>query len=817
MMSKNKKSVVSTYRTNTLILIILSGLAVASLISIYSISKFSKDSKALEEKTLASQKETIEREVLRVQELIEFSRSKLDTKIRKDIKERVYEAHKIATGLYKRYKNTKTRAELESIIIEALRPSRFFNGRGYNYAITLDGVSRLSPITPDFEGKSLLEFKTKEGDYFIKKLINIVKQKEEGFYDHEWSKPDRDGLFDKVSFVKMFEPFNWLIGTGDYVVDVEERIKKNILEQIGKIRFGKEGYIFVVNFDGVVMMNMGNPSIIGKNIIDVKDENGIRVAHEIIQLAKDPKWDGYFKYSWKKFSTKVAAPKIAYQKVVPEWRWYYGTGVYTDDVDREIEAQKEELKRELFIQIFIIVATIFIAIGMIFVLSKKRAKELDSELARLLIFFEKMSNDSDPIDTDRFTYNEFSRIAYTANHMLETQKKAEEKQRGYEEQILQSQKMNTVNQLIGGISHDFNNILAVILGFGEQLEMKLKQDNNEKLAGYAHQINTAGLRGANITKKLLSLTKHKHVERESCDVNNLLFAEKDLLEKSLTAKIELKLMLQETIWPVLVNKSDFEDVILNLCINAMHAMYEGQQNSRIIITTNHVVIKDEDIKFYDLKAGDYIRVVVSDNGKGMDAKTKERIFDPFFTTRDAGHGLGLSQVYSFTKNNNGTVIVDSIVGKGTTFEILIPRFITDINIEKKDKEYDTCGVKGNETILVVEDESALRELSSSILKQEGYKVFEAGNGVEALAILEKEKVDLVLSDVIMPIMDGNVLAEKIRMLYPHIKIQLISGFMEFEEIPVATKDLYKTILNKPVTSKELLDCISGLLRRERNS
>lgn len=816
-MSKDKKSVVATYTTNTLILIILSGLAVASFISIYSINKFSKASKALEEKTLISQRETLEREVSRVQELIEFSRSKLDTQIRKDIKERVHEAHKIATALYKKYKDTKSRAELETIIIEALRPSRFFNGRGYNYAITLNGVSKLSPITPQFEGKSMIEFKTKEGDYFIKKLIKIVKEKEEGFYDHEWSKPDRDGLFDKVSFVKKFEPFNWLIGTGDYIVDVEAQIKKNILEQIGKIRFGKEGYIFVVNFDGVVMMNMGSPSIIGKNIIDVKDDNGVRVAHEIIQLAKDPKWDGYFKYSWKRLTTEEAAPKIAYQKVIPEWQWYYGTGVYTDDVNRRIEAQKEELKRELFLQIFIVVATIFIAIGMLLFLSKKRAKELDTDLAKLLSFFENMSNKSNPIDTGNITYSEFSRIAYAANHMLGTQKKAEEKQRGYEEQILQSQKMNTANQLIGGISHDFNNLLAVILGFGEQLEMKLKQDNNEKLAQYAHQINTAGLRGANITKKLLSLTKHKHVETESCDVNNLLLSEKDLLEKSLTAKIELRMMLQEPIWPVLINKSDFEDVILNLCINAMHAMHEGQQNSTITITTNHAVIKDEDIKFYDLTAGDYIRIIVSDNGRGMDAATKERIFDPFFTTRDAGHGLGLSQVYSFTKNNNGTVIVDSIKDKGTAFEILIPRFVTDVDIEKKSIEYDKSDVKGNETILVVEDESALRELSASILRQEGYKVFEAANGVEALAVLEKERINLVLTDVIMPIMDGNVLAEKIRMLYPNIKIQLTSGFMEFDEIPVATKDLYKTILNKPVSAKELLDCIRGILSRGSDS
>ena len=282
------KSVADTYTKNALILIVLSAIAIGGSISIFSLYEFTQASKNLEQQNLSLHKTTLQREVSRVEELIKFDRSKLDSSIRKNIKERVYEAHTIASDLYEKHKGLKPRKEIETLIIDALRPHRFFENRGYFYAISLDGIGKLNPITPQLEGTNLLPFKTQKGDRYIQELITIAKNNGEGFYDHTWTKPNEEGVFDKISFVKHFKPLGWLIGTGDYVIDVEHQIQKKILEQIGKISFGKEGYVFVVNYDGTVMMNMGQPSTIGKNIMNVSDPNGIRVAREVIKLAHDP-------------------------------------------------------------------------------------------------------------------------------------------------------------------------------------------------------------------------------------------------------------------------------------------------------------------------------------------------------------------------------------------------------------------------------------------------------------------------------------------------------------------------------------------------
>jgi len=805
--SKNK-SVVDTFTKNALILIVVSAVIIGSLISFFSYFQFVRDSAQLEEENLALHKAILQREVSRVEELIKFERSKLDSLIRKNIKDRVYQAHTIATALYNKYKNTKSREEIESLIIESLRPQRFFNNRGYFFAQSLDGISKLSG-KPTLEGTSLIDFQTPKGDYFIRKRINIIKTSGEGFHKYTWAKPSQKGEFAKVSFVKHFAPFDWMIGTGDYIDDVEKQIQKNILDQIGKIRFGKEGYIFVVDYDGTVQMNAGQPSIIGKNIIHVKDANGIPVAASVIKLAQDPTWDGYFQYHWMKRTTSKIAPKIAYHKTVPEWQWYYGTGSYTDDRNFEISQQRNKLKDRLLLQLFLIVSSIVITISILLILSKRRGHELNSDVRLLLGFFKSLSIKSNLIDIDKLKYDEFRKLAQSANLMLDKQKNAEEQRLQYEAQILQNQKMTAVNQMVGGIAHDFNNLLGVILGFGELLELKISDD--KKLKSYAHQINTAGKRGAKITSKLLSLSRSKHAESEQCDINLLLSDEEDFLKKSLTAKIVLIMHLKDDLWPVSIDKSDFEDVILNLCVNAMHAMREGQQDSKIIITTDHVQVGVHENKTYDLEPGDYVRVTVSDNGFGMDKETQERIFEPFYTTRDAGHGLGLSQVYSFSQQSNGTVTVQSTKGVGTKFELLIPRDLTITDSATSSDSNKIINTQGNETILVVDDESALRMLTTEILSREGYRILQAKNGVEALTILEQENVDLVLSDVIMPIMDGNILAEKIQDTYPHVKIQLISGYTKMEDLPKGNEALYKNMLNKPVSVPVLLQHIRSLL------
>jgi len=378
-----------------------------------------------------------------------------------------------------------------------------------------------------------------------------------------------------------------------------------------------------------------------------------------------------------------------------------------------------------------------------------------------------------------------------------------------DEQLRRSQKMDALGKLTGGIAHDFNNMLGIILGYSELLTHSLKED--EKLKGYINEVHKAGERGAKLTKKLLSFSRQKTTDSKIHDINLLLIEQKHMLEKTLTARIKLKIDLADKLWPVLLDCSDLEDAIVNMCINAMHAI-DG--NGKVTIHTYNESISEVDAKHLQINAGDYVLLSITDTGKGMDSNTKDRIFDPFFTTKgEHGTGLGLSQVYGFVESSNGIIRVYSEPGHGTRITLYFPRNIEAIVNQKLSDESDenTPGLQGKETILVVDDEPALLKLTAKILQAQGYKIFTADNGKNALDILSNEKIDLMLSDVIMPEMDGYELAKIVIEKYPDIKIQMASGFSDDRHQNMIDDSLHKNLLHKPYHSISLLTRIRELL------
>jgi len=376
-----------------------------------------------------------------------------------------------------------------------------------------------------------------------------------------------------------------------------------------------------------------------------------------------------------------------------------------------------------------------------------------------------------------------------------------------EELLRRTQKMDALGKLTGGVAHDYNNMLGVITGYAELLESALTE--HPKLAKYAHEIFHAGQRGAKLTRKLLSFSREKLTEEDLVNINALLKDEQHMLEKTLTVRIKLILELDENLWPVWLDINDMEDAILNLSINAMHAI-DG--NGQLTLSTRNEKVDVMDTKQLDLKPGDYITLSVTDTGCGMDDETKEKIFDPFYSTKgDKGTGLGLSQVYGFVKRSGGTIKVYSEPGQGTRFALYFPRYNKTRTISIKNKTTNTEDLKGNETILLVDDEPALITLSAELLEQHGYHVICAENAEQAIQILEQEPVDLLFSDVIMPGMDGYQLADFVRMQYPQIKIQLTSGFTDNRHMNMINDDLHKNLLHKPYNTHTLLQKIRELL------
>jgi len=383
-------------------------------------------------------------------------------------------------------------------------------------------------------------------------------------------------------------------------------------------------------------------------------------------------------------------------------------------------------------------------------------------------------------------------------------------QKQQEEQLNRSIKMEAIGKLTGGISHDYNNMLGVILGYSELLLDELKED--PRLFGYMEHIKHAAERGAELTSSLLTFSSVKTISKEEVNINDVLRTYSKMLEKTMATNIQLDINLDDNLWPTYINKGCLEDAILNMSINAMHAMPEG---GTLKYKTSNIQVSTLDSQVLNIVKGDYIKFQISDTGIGMEKEVASKIFDPFFTTKgDKGTGLGLSQVYRFINNSNGAIRLYSEPGYGTSFTIYFPRYIENKeNSNTKEEvsvEQEEQTVSGN--ILVVDDEIAIGELNDKILSSAGYTVFCAATGKQALSILEKENIDIVLSDVIMPEMDGYELAYRIKREYPDVKVQLCSGFAENRGNAVTDETLHENCLHKPFTSNELLQRINDLLQ-----
>lgn len=377
-----------------------------------------------------------------------------------------------------------------------------------------------------------------------------------------------------------------------------------------------------------------------------------------------------------------------------------------------------------------------------------------------------------------------------------------------EEKLRHGQKMDALGSLTGGIAHDFNNALGIILGYAELLHKSVS--GNPDTLEYINEIIQAGERSKNLTSKLLAFSSRNAETSEKTDINQLLQSSRNMLEKTLTPRIGLRLELDPKLWSVYLDKNSFEDAILNMSINAMHAMPNG---GSFVLSTSNVELTSADVETMDLSAGEYVSLTLADSGIGMSDEVCRKVFDPFFSTKGMkGTGLGMSQVYGFVQQSDGAISVHSAPGHGTRITIYFPRLnsATDSSAQTASQK-SIPNLVGNETILVVDDESAIRELARLILKRKGYRVILAENGKQALEFLSQETVDLLLSDVIMPEMDGHQLAQQVLREYPQVKIQLMSGYNDMLNSDLVGRKLDLEQLNKPFNAKSLLSQIRKLL------
>ena len=378
-------------------------------------------------------------------------------------------------------------------------------------------------------------------------------------------------------------------------------------------------------------------------------------------------------------------------------------------------------------------------------------------------------------------------------------------QKSLENQLRRSQKMEAIGQLTGGIAHDFNNLLGIIIGNLDLARRKLEEDS--ELFRQVDKAITAANRGATLTRRLLSFSRKTSEDLEATDINEVVSDLRELISRSITTDIDIRLNLADGLWPANINKGDFEDAMINLAINARDAMPDG--GTLTIETRNMYVDKTPNPAFQKLAHGPYVEVAVTDTGTGMPPEVAERIFEPFFSTKDTGKGtgLGLSMVYGFVQRCSGAVSVYSELGEGTAFRIYLPRAKGDVenNAADDDAMQDAELVGGTESILIVDDEPDLAEIAEAVLSELGYTTRIAYSGADALALFNGgQKIDMLLTDVIMPGgINGFQLAAQVVGMRPEVKVLLVSGFTGgFKHDGDAAANEH-TLLRKPYNGREL--------------
>jgi len=379
------------------------------------------------------------------------------------------------------------------------------------------------------------------------------------------------------------------------------------------------------------------------------------------------------------------------------------------------------------------------------------------------------------------------------------------------EQFRQAQKMEAVGRLAGGVAHDFNNLLTIINGYSELILHRLEK--NDPLTREIRQIKQAGEKATRLTNQLLAFSRRQVLQPRLLNLNSIVMDVDKILRRIIGEDIELIIYLDPDLGTIKADPGQIEQVLMNLAVNARDAMLNG---GKLIVETDTITLNSD----YHHKhlvvqpAGNYVRLSISDTGIGMDETTKAQIFEPFFTTKERGKGtgLGLSTVYGIIKQSEGFIWVDSKLGEGTTFQIYFPRVLEEPqeldSPSKVNKSYE-----GKETILLVEDETMVRELAADILREQGYHILEASRGEQAL---EKSKnyrgnIELMITDVVMPGMSGKELAKRLKIERPKMKILFISGYSDEVVTRKGTKQEKFEFLQKPFLPDKFLDCVRNLL------
>ncbi len=435
---------------------------------------FQKDIDEIREEIIRKDKNTVRNYVNNAIKLINYHSQTVRSRLKSNLRSRVNEAHTIAENIYEQNKDTLSDQRIKQLIINALRNVRFNHGRGYYFIVTMQGVELLYPVAPELEGQKLLELKDKKGNLVIQQEIKTVRKKGQGFVTGYWPKPGckkDQKAFPKISFIKGFQPFDWYIGTGEYLDCVRNDIQKNVLKQIANIRYGRDGYIFVNTYDGQALIRDGKMVSQEKNISNLTNPNGINVFQKEKQAAQKAGGD-FIYYSWNRPGEYELIPKMSFIKGFDKWEWIIGAGVYLEDIKAQIKKRKTELKNQVLQNITQIVVILLMVLALIVGVTWFLRRKLKSGLDILnSTLFSACNDNTVRVDPEKCQFTELRLLAGSVNTMLEDRQayeKALNTEKLYFEKLFQNAPESIVLTDGKGIILRINEAFSNLFGYSEQ-------------------------------------------------------------------------------------------------------------------------------------------------------------------------------------------------------------------------------------------------------------------------------------------------------------------------------------------------------------
>ena len=571
---------------------------------------FNEEKTGIEQKYILKNKEQIKEEVNRVYEYINYLQKTTEEELKKSVKSRVYEAHAIATGIYEKYKDTKTKEEIFELIKVALSSIRFNDGRGYFFMDDVHGNKISHPIDTSIEGRNFLNFADVKGYKFFESIVNVIKEKTERFDEYYWNKPNtHNEIARKISFFKYFEPLNIAIGTGEYFDDFEKGIQKKALDYINLIRFGKSGYIFVMSYDGVYLAHI-KKNYIGKSYIENDDaKDNKNVIENLIKISKAG--NGFYSYVQnQKPDNKTPTNKISYVQGLNEWQWLIGTGFYEDDIkDDIIEAKKRiDEKYENYIKNILLIG--FVLIIVVLLISKYISAFIEEK------------------------FNQYKRELNKKQTILH-----------------QQSKMAAMGEMIGNIAHQWRQPLSTITtastGMILQKEMGILSD--EFFFEATKKINSSAQHLSNTIDDFRNFFSPNKV-KSKIHLENLFTITFDLISAQFTAK-DIKIIKHIEDIELYTYENELLQALINILNNARDELIKLPNN-------------EEKFIFIDAfkSSANNLQITIKDNAGGIKEENLEKVFEPYFSTKHKSQGTGIGLYMTeeiITKHLNGQIFVEN--------------------------------------------------------------------------------------------------------------------------------------------------------------